>query len=115
MSPNRPALPAEIVDALRQGRLVDAIKLLRQQQGLGLKEAKELIDLAREQLAARTSVPGSTQPAPPSSTHPAASSLTPPSALRDGYAPGEVPRQSNAASWALALAAAALLCWYLLR
>ena len=114
MSTNRPALPAEIVDALRQGRLIEAIKLLRQQQGLGLKEAKELIDLARGQLAARSLASESMQAAPPSPPHPAASSPTHPSSLLDGYAPGEVPRQSNAASWALVLAAA-LLCWYLLR
>ena len=114
MSTNRPVLPAEVVDALRQGRLIEAIKLLRQQQGLGLKEAKELIALARGQLAARSLASESMQ-APPSPPHPAASSPTPPSALPDGLAPGEVPRQSNSVSWVLALVAAALLCWYLLR
>ena len=37
-------LPAEVIAALQAGRKVQAIKLLRQLEGLGLKEAKERVD-----------------------------------------------------------------------
>lgn len=37
-------LPADVVDALRRGEVIEAIKLLRASTGLGLKEAKDMID-----------------------------------------------------------------------
>ncbi len=37
-------LPDRVLTTLRQGRKIEAIKLLREQEGLGLKEAKERID-----------------------------------------------------------------------
>ncbi len=37
-------LPGEVVAALREGRKVQAIKVLREHDGLGLKEAKERVD-----------------------------------------------------------------------
>ncbi len=38
------ALPANVVDAIDRGESIEAIKLLRQATGLGLKEAKDLVD-----------------------------------------------------------------------
>jgi ribosomal protein L7/L12 len=37
-------LPPEVLRALEQGKLIEAIKLLRQTRGLGLKEAKHAVD-----------------------------------------------------------------------
>lgn len=37
-------LPVSAIDALRQGRVIEAIKLVRQWNGVGLKEAKDLVD-----------------------------------------------------------------------
>ena len=37
-------LPANVLDALRRGDVIEAIKLLRASTGLGLKEAKDAID-----------------------------------------------------------------------
>ncbi len=37
-------LPAEVIAALREGCKVQAIKRLRELEGLGLKEAKERVD-----------------------------------------------------------------------
>ena len=37
-------LPANVLAALKRGRTVEAIKLLREATGLGLKEAKDAID-----------------------------------------------------------------------
>lgn len=45
----RITLENEVVAELQRGRKVSAIKKLRQLRGVGLKEAKELVDLYREQ------------------------------------------------------------------
>ena len=39
-------LPAEALAALRQGRTVDAVRILREKSGIGLKEAAERVDAA---------------------------------------------------------------------
>jgi hypothetical protein len=46
MTPS-PTLPARAVDALRRGDTIEAIKLLRASSGLGLKDAKDVIDAFR--------------------------------------------------------------------
>ncbi len=38
------SLPANVLDAARRGNTIEAIKLLRESTGLGLKEAKDAID-----------------------------------------------------------------------
>jgi hypothetical protein len=50
--PKYKPLPLEAVTLLNEGRLIDAIKSVRQAEGLGLKEAKERVDgyLSREPL-----------------------------------------------------------------
>ncbi|MEZ5501010.1 MAG: ribosomal protein L7/L12 [Steroidobacteraceae bacterium] len=37
-------LPSEVIDALRKGRKIEAIKLLRERHGVGLKEAKDMVE-----------------------------------------------------------------------
>lgn len=37
-------MPHEVIEALERGRKIEAIKLLREGQGLGLKEAKEAVE-----------------------------------------------------------------------
>lgn len=37
-------LDVQVVSALQDGRKVEAIKLLRRQRGIGLKEAKDIVD-----------------------------------------------------------------------
>ena len=41
---DQPELPAEVVAQIQANRKVSAIKLLRASRGIGLKEAKELVD-----------------------------------------------------------------------
>ena len=41
----QPQIPPDAVDSLRQGALIEAIKLTRQKTGLGLKEAKDAVEL----------------------------------------------------------------------
>ncbi len=38
-------LPLEVVDAMRRGRKLDAIKLLREREGMSLADAKGRVDL----------------------------------------------------------------------
>jgi hypothetical protein len=37
-------LPVEVIAALERGQKIEAIKLLRELKGIGLKEAKEAVD-----------------------------------------------------------------------
>jgi hypothetical protein len=41
---DQPELPADAIAALKAGRKIDAIKLLRERNNYGLKESKEIID-----------------------------------------------------------------------
>jgi hypothetical protein len=41
---NETKLPADVVEAIRANRKIDAIKLLREHRSLGLKEAKHAVD-----------------------------------------------------------------------
>lgn len=42
--PDRETFPPEVINALWAGKKIDAIKLLREQQNIGLKEAKDMVD-----------------------------------------------------------------------
>lgn len=89
------AWPPAAVEALRRGNKIEAIRLVRQHTGLGLKEAKDAVE-AHE----RTMVP-------------TVEGLSP----RDGLSPGEVPRTSGIVWWLLIVAviAGAALYHFVLR
>jgi hypothetical protein len=96
-----PPLPPEVLDALRRGRTLEAIKLLRK-SGFGLAEAKRLLEWqarqntiptrARpaEEGAAPESIPRSMAPPRPMA-HPHQPAATQASIVRR-LSPGEVPR-----------------------
>jgi hypothetical protein len=42
--PPSPSFPATAIPALEQGQTIEAIKIVREQRGLGLKESKDLVD-----------------------------------------------------------------------
>ena len=71
-------LPASAAAALEQGNKVDAIRLLREQTGLGLAEAKAIIDAHSQRIVAERNV----------------------------LSPGEVPRSGSGLLW---LAASAIV------
>jgi ribosomal protein L7/L12 len=54
------APPPDVVSALQQGRKIEAIRLMRERTGLGLKEAKDAVDAfeAQTQLMQGTGSPG---------------------------------------------------------
>jgi hypothetical protein len=80
------ALSSNVIEALRRGHKIEAIKLVREQTGMGLKEAKDAVD-AYERTHPKT---------------PAAS-------------PGEVTSSGNGVWWVAALLVAVAAAYYLLR
>lgn len=49
----RGGLPADVADAIRRGDKIEAIKLLRAHEGMGLAEAKQAIEQEQEKQSAR--------------------------------------------------------------
>lgn len=80
-------LPPEIADALARGNMIEAIKLVRQQQkGLGLAEAKGLVEALQRQGNVKVNVTTTMRAA----RKPAG--LSPGFEQHAGLSPGEVPR-----------------------
>jgi hypothetical protein len=50
-------LPPQVVRAIEQGRKIEAIQLLREAKGIGLANAKVLVDKAARQHGPRSPVP----------------------------------------------------------
>jgi ribosomal protein L7/L12 len=80
------SLPCSVVVAMRRGQKIEAIKLLREQTGLGLKEAKEAVEGYQGKA----------------------------DAAAGQRSPGEVPRSGRFA-WVAALVVIALVAYYFLR
>jgi hypothetical protein len=95
------SLPADVIEALRHGNKIEAIKLLRAASKLGLAEAKSVIEGHDFVGHAARSHP-----------HHAPSSAP----RRDGLSPGEVPRSLfSPTAVVVALAVLALVVGYLLK
>ncbi len=58
-------LPPNVLAALQRGESIEAIKLLRSQRNLGLKEAKELLDAHQHGSSATPSEPSMSSSLPP--------------------------------------------------
>jgi ribosomal protein L7/L12 len=43
-APETPKLPSEAISHLHQGRMIEAIKVVRETHGVQLKEAKDMVD-----------------------------------------------------------------------
>jgi ribosomal protein L7/L12 len=78
------SLPAAVVDALRQGQKIEAIRLLREQTGLGLAQAKHAVETFH----------------------------VGPGTVTGGLAPGEEPK-SRSAAWGIALLVVVVLLVYM--
>jgi hypothetical protein len=104
------SLPPDVIDALRQGRMIEAIKLLRTGSGIGLKEAKDIIDAHIRRAAAPVGSQGAKDAAAASQRRMIANHSNP-----GGYSPGEVPRSHNFSWVIVVLVAAAFAGFYFLR
>jgi ribosomal protein L7/L12 len=78
----------EVMEALRSGNKIEAIKRMRANTGLGLKEAKEAVDALEGNFSVEQ---------------------------RPGLAPGEVPPARSTFTWWVLGVAALLIVWFLLR
>ncbi len=86
-TPTAGPLPRPVADALQRGNKIDAIRLLRQHTGMGLKEAKNAVDAAHQPATRRAG----------------------------GLSPGEVPPSRGGVWWIVVIALAAAGGYYLLR
>jgi ribosomal protein L7/L12 len=82
---------ADVQRALQAGHKIEAIRLMRELTGVGLKEAKDQVDAMERVMPASASSMGAA-----------------------GLAPGEV-RRRGSAWWIAAIVLAAVLGWYLMR
>jgi hypothetical protein len=113
-----PPLPPEVLDALRRGRTLDAIKLLRK-KGFGLAEAKSLLEWQARRNTLPTRVrPGGAADAPEAAPRPLVRPHRPPATMTSigrGLSPGEVPRgASNAFGVAVILVVGIVAALYVL-
>ena len=92
-------LPPEVVEALRRGNKIEAIKLLRKAAGLGLAEAMARAEAHAPGAAAGRPMSGNAAHAP----------LYPGGRRIAGLSPGEVPRTSSAAPLAFIALIAAIV------
>jgi hypothetical protein len=108
------SLPPNVVEALRRGDKIGAIKLLREVARVGLAEAKNAIDTANRQSAThrpehnpehRPAAAGTPPHSPPPQV-PAASTLYSP-----GLSPGEVPRTSGGMGFVIVVIIAVIAIW----
>jgi ribosomal protein L7/L12 len=118
------ALPAEVVDALRNGNKIEAIRLLREATGIGLHEAKGTVESF--EAAGRIEAGQAPEPlvptaaaAKPSAQGASAAKASAPLAgptVQPGLSPGEVPT-TNARSigFVVVLVVAAILVWLALK
>ena len=141
MPPPPAKLSPELIEALRRGSIIDAIKLLRK-QGIGLKDAKEMIEAHVRGQPASSSFPASSSGPPPNSvmdalkrgdkieavqlmrTHSgsglkeaknAVDALEQRTPTRPaGLSPGEVPPSGGATTWIVVLIIAGLVAYYFL-
>jgi len=111
---DRNSLPANVVEALRRGNKIEAIKLLRAATQVGLAEAKGVIDALESHAKATRAAQGKAPVSAPARQVPTPQVQRRP--REDDLGPGEVPRASpGAAAIAIVIAIIALVAWAFLK
>lgn len=105
-TPQRPQLPPAVIEALKNGNKLEAMKLLRQAASAGLTDPKSMVD-ALEGVKAKLPRAGGAQGFRHVHTAPTYHS-------RPGLSPGEVPRSGSAIAWVVMLAVGASIVAYVL-
>lgn len=119
MSRPQHSLPPEVVAALQKGKRIEAIKLLRKSSGVGLAEAKALVDAVRNQTTHskedhtfdRSGQRGDKDPLREEPA-PVKAMTVAPAAPRSGLGQGEVPR-ANGSFWLVLFLLGVILAYYL--
>ena len=111
----RPSFPPEVLEALKRGNKIEAIKLLRAAAKVGLAEAKSVVDALQGAQA------GKAPAAPPAASRPNVGiahkhhPVNPNLVRRPGLSPGEVPRSGDGMGWVVVLVGGLILAWFFLR
>ncbi len=135
-------IPAQVLDTIQAGDTIAAIKLLRDATGVGLKEAKDIIDAHLRGQPVAMARPVSAGPFPPpvvaalqrgdkieaikllrehtglglkEAINAVHSFLVGTGAMTSNLSPGEIPRSGNALWWITALIIASAGAWYLFK
>jgi hypothetical protein len=105
---DRNSLPPQVIDALKRGNKIEAIKLLREAMALGLAEAKSVVE-------AHDMVGGSSAPKqkpPPRTALPRHTRAHTGRPREDDLSPGEEPRHAaSPMGIAIAIAAVVAAAW----
>jgi hypothetical protein len=105
---DRNSLPADVLEALRRGNKIEAIKRLREVAKMGLAEAKGVVDALEGHATAEK--PGATPRVPHAAPHVQRRPRV------DDLSPGEAPRSSlGPAVFVIVLAALAFAVWLFLK
>ena len=109
-NPQRPQLPPGVLEALKQGNKIEAIRILRESTKMGLTEAKaavEMLDKMKGVVGAAQAIANVAQAVKPATVTQKTSSVTrnvrmqakpaPMPLRRPGMSPGEVPREGSGA------------------
>ena len=115
----RPSFPPAVLEALRKGNKLEAIKLLREASKAGLAEAKSMVEAAQGMKPPQAKAPR--QAAAPAhrasvGAHAVAPARPIPGYIphsRSGLSPGEVPRGGGQAGW-IFIVIAALITYFVL-
>ena len=105
-------LPSDVVEALRRGNKIEAIKRLREATGLGLAEAKSVVD-AHGDAAVGSGSAGTPHAGKAASAAMHAHAKAPMS--RPGLSPGEMPRASVPAAAIVAIVIAVAALFFFLK
>jgi tripartite-type tricarboxylate transporter receptor subunit TctC len=98
-SPQRPILPPQVLEALKSGNKIEAIKLLREGGQLGIAEAKAMLDRLEGKAAAKAKSVKPVKMVAKAHVH---QHYDP---RRPGLSPGEVPRSGAGFGWLVLLVA----------
>jgi len=112
----RPAFPPEVLEALKKGNKLEAIKLLRAAAKVGVAEAKTVVEALQNAQGGKSTAAAPQPPKRPNvgiaHKHHA---INPNLIRRPGLSPGEVPRSGDGMGWVVVLVGGLLLAWYFLR
>ena len=112
----RPSFPPAVLEALRKGNKLEAIKLLREASKAGLAEAKSMVEAAQGMKPANAPKQAAAVHRPTVGAHAVTPARPIPGYIphsRSGLSPGEVPRGGGQAGW-IFIVIAALITYFVL-
>jgi hypothetical protein len=113
---DRNSLPPEVLEALKRGNKIEAIKLLRERMAVGLAEAKSVVEA--HGMMSGNSAPKARPGAKPAAVRSKVANHTSAyiRAREDDLSPGEVPRSSaSPLGIVIAIAAVATAAWLFVK